>query len=283
MTSFRTNSLSDVGCRRSLQREGLAFVLVALLVGCSSGSGAMSDGGGGVGGGSAGKTGGAGQGGGGLGGAAGSTGTAGTSGTTGTGGAAGSGGGTGGVVGAGGAAAGGRGGAGGVGGAAGSGAAGDAGVVVAVDAGTHATDAGCQGVDLPGSGVPVGTVVTASLSVDSDHSPSAAVDQDLDTDWTPGTSAGWITFTFPTPIMISAVRIHGDALPVQSEIFTISTSTSTTTLGSATYEVPLWPGGVLPDIAITPGLYSNITVTMNTGSSWASIIEVWFLSAPACP
>ncbi len=158
----------------------------------------------------------------------------------------------------------------------------DAGGVDAVDAGMHATDAGCQGVDLPGSGVPAGTVVTASASKDSAHSPSAAVDQDFDTDWSPGTSIGWITFTFPTPIMISAVRIHSDALPANNEIFTLSTSASTATLGSATYSVPEWPGSVLPDVSITPGLYSNITVSINAGASWASIIEVWFLATPAC-
>ena len=151
-----------------------AFALVALLVGCSSGSSTTPGGGGG---GSAGKTGAAGKGGGGQGGAAGST--AGTTGTGGTGGVTG----TGGVAGAAGA------GAGaeparveplaraekparaavrapaarrirwtGAGGAAGAGTGG-------VDAGTHATDGGCQGVDLPGIGVPAGTVVTASSSL----------------------------------------------------------------------------------------------------------------------
>ena len=124
--------------------------------------------------------------------------------------------------------------------------------------------------------------MTASASKDSAHSPGAAVDQDFDTDWSPGSSVGWITFTFPTPIMISAVRIHSDALPANNEIFTISTSASTATLGSATYSVPEWPGSVLPDVAITPGTYSNITVSINAGASWASIIEVWFLATPAC-
>ena len=285
MTSLRTKSLGVVGCWRSLQVGGRALALVALLVGCSGGSGTTGGGGAGGGGGkggAAGKTGSAGQGGGGSGGAAGSnagaTGTAGTGGATGTGGVAGAGGAgaTAGVGGVGGAAAGGR------GGAAGGVDAGDAGVVVAVDAGMHATDAGCQGVALPGSGVPAGTVVTASASLDSAHGPSAAVDQDFATDWTPGTSIGWITFTFPTPIMISAVRIQSDAYPANNEIFTVSTSASTATLGSATYSVPLWPGSVLPDIQITPGLYSNITVSINAGASWASIIELWFLATPAC-
>jgi hypothetical protein len=158
----------------------------------------------------------------------------------------------------------------------------DAGGGVAIDAGTHATDAGCQGVDLPGTGVPDGTIATANNSLDSVSGPDRAIDENLLTDWTPGTPTGWLTLTFPSPIMISAIRIHGDALPVNNEIFTISTSTSTVPLGSATYSVPLWPGAVLPDIPITPGMYSNITVTMNAGSSWASIIAIWMLSAPAC-
>ena len=90
--------------------------------------------------------------------------------------------------------------------------------------------------------------------------------------------------TFPAPVMISAVRLHGDALPVTSEIFTVSTSTSTLRRSvSATYPVPLWPGSVLPDIQITPGLYSNITLTINGGASWVGIIELWLLATPACP
>jgi hypothetical protein len=178
-----------------------------------------------------------------------------------------------------------------VGGAAGSGVAGAAGAAdagadaggVAIDAGTHATDAGCQGVDLPGIGVPDGTVATASTSLDSTHGPAAAIDGDLTTDWTPGTETGWITLTFPSPVMISAVRIHSDALPETSEMFSVSTSTSTVPLGSATYSVPLWPGSVLPDIQVTPGMYSNITLTINGGASWASVIQLWLLAAPACP
>jgi hypothetical protein len=288
MTSFKTSSLGVVDWR-PLQRGGLAFALVALLVGCG-GSGTTTGGGGAGGVGSAGKTGSAGKGGG-AGGAAGSvagaTGTAGVGGTTGAGGVAGAGGGTGGIGGAAGRGVGGAAGV-GVGGAAGGfgGAAGvgtDAGGVDAIDAGTHATDAGCQGVDLPGIGVPAGTIATASTSLDSTHGPAAAIDGDPTTDWTPGTETGWITLTFPSPVMISAVRIHSDALPETSEMFSVSTSTSTVPLGAATYSVPLWPGSVLPDIQVTPGLYSNITLTINGGASWASVIQLWLLAAPACP
>jgi hypothetical protein len=138
-------------------------------------------------------------------------------------------------------------------------------------------------VALPGSGVPTGTVVTASNSLDSMSTPDLAIDQDPTTEWSPGRPTGWITFTFPSPLMISAVRIETDALPVGNEIFTISTSTSTVPLGSAVYPVRLAPGSVLPDIQVTPGLYSNITVTINAGASWAAIIQIWMLAAPACP
>jgi hypothetical protein len=29
-------------------------------------------------------------------------------------------------------------------------------------------------------------------------------------------------------------------------------------------------------------MYSNITITMNAGASWASIIQLWLLATPAC-
>ena len=309
MTSLKTTFLGEIGHRRSLQREGLAFVLALLLVGCSSGSGPSSDGGAGNGG-SAGKAGGAGHGGGGSGGSDGSTG--GTAGTAGVAGAIGSGGvagapGTGGAAG-GGAAGSSAGGAGGssVGGAAGggssvggtagssaggaaggaaggsAGAGGEAGAA-AVDAGTHSTDGGCQGVDLTGIGVPAGTVATASSFLDSSNVPGGAIDGDLNLQWGAGTNTGWLTLTFPAPTMVSAVRIHANALPVTNEIYSISTSTSTVPLGGGTFAVPAWPGSVLPDIQITPGLYSNLTITVNGGASWVGINELWLLAAPACP
>ena len=296
MNSFKTNFFGGIGSWRSWQRGGRAVALAALLIGCSSGSGPTPDGGGGHGG-AAGKPGGTGGAGGGQGGAAGATATGGAGGTTGTGGAGGAAGagatvGTGGVAGTGGAAgaggSGGRGGAGGVGGAAAGGAGGAAGAIAdgggvdAVDAGTHSTDAGCQGVDLTGIGVPSGTVATASNTLDSANPPGGAIDGDLDVQWGSGTYAGWLKLTFPTPTMVSAVRIHASALPVTGEMYSISTSTSTLPLGSATFELPEWPGRVLPDIQITPGLYSDLTITVNGGASYVGINEVWLLAAPDC-
>ena len=205
-------------------------------------------------------------------------GKAGTGGTAGVGGKAGTGG-TAGAAGTGGAA----------GGAAGAGTGG-------VDAGTHATDAGCQGVDLPGIGVPAGTVVTASSTLTSIYGPDASIvdagftytadrviDGDVTTEWISGAYGAWITLTFPAPTMVSAIRIHADALPVTSEIYSVSTSTLAAPLGSATYPVPLSPGSVLPDIQITPGMYSNLTLTVAGGASWVGIDEIWLLAAPDCP
>jgi hypothetical protein len=171
-----------------------------------------------------------------------------------------------------------------VGGAAGAaGAIADGGGVDAVDAGTHPTDAGCQSVDLPEIGVPTGTVATASTFLDSTNVPGGAIDGNLNLQWGAGTNTGWLTLTFPTPIMVSAIRIHANALPVTSEIYSISTSTSTVPLGGGTFVIPEWPGRVLPDIQVTPGLYSNLTITVNGGASWVGINELWVLSAPACP
>jgi hypothetical protein len=150
-------------------------------------------------------------------------------------------------------------------------------------------------VDLIGSGVPTGTVATASSSYSDTsadgsiidggmtYGPGLAVDGDPATAWNSGDFTGSITLTFPTPIPIAAIRLHVEALPVTEEIYTVSTSTSTTPLGTATRTVTLWPGSVVPDIQITPGTYSDITLTLNGGDSWAGIDELWLLAAPACP
>ena len=185
-------------------------------------------------------------------------------------------------------------GAGGAGGAAAGGTAGAG--TGGVDAGTHATDAGCQGVDLPGMGVPAGTVATGSgfitsydgpdgSTVDAGvaFSPERVIDGDIKTEWISGAYGAWLTLTFPAPVMVSAVRIHADALPVATEIYTVSTSTLAAPLGSATLPVTLSPGTVLPDIQITPGMYSNITLTVSGGPSWVCIDEIWLLASPACP
>jgi hypothetical protein len=300
------------GVERSRASQFPVVALVALLVGCSSGPGGGTGGAGGNGGaggqaGAGGHAGGGGKGGGGgggtagatgLGGAGGAGGAAGAAGAGGAGGGAGAAGGGGGAGAAGAAGGGGAGGGAGAGGAAGGGgqggAAGGAGAAGsgqtdagAVDAGTHPTDAGCQGVALPGSGVPAGTVATASgtLSVDGGltYGPSNVIDGDTTTEWIAPSSTAWLTLTFPAPVMISAIRIHADALPESVELYTLSTSVSTVVLGSAMLPVKKAPGGVLPDIQVTPGTYSNITLAVNAGGSWVGINEIWLLAAPACP
>jgi hypothetical protein len=152
---------------------------------------------------------------------------------------------------------------------------------VVPDAGTHETDAGCQGVDLSGVGVPAGTVATASSSL-STNGPGLAIDGDVNTAWNAGGFTGSITLTFPSATMIAAIRIHGEALPVTPETYTVTTSTSTTPIGSATYEVMMSPGSVLPDIEVTPGSYLDITVTINGNTSWVGADEIWVLATPAC-
>ncbi|HEY4395671.1 MAG TPA: hypothetical protein VGP64_16485 [Polyangia bacterium] len=315
---MRSKIKSFVGVERQRASQFPVLALVALLVGCSSGSGNPT-GGGGAGGkaGAGGQAGSGGKGSGGAGGVAGTTGKAGAGGASGASGTAGTGGlggtagggtaggggvaggtGTGGAAGSGGV-AGGAAGGGGLGGAAGgAGTAGGAGAAGsgqtdagAVDAGTHPTDAGCQGVDLPGRGVPVGTVATAdnSLVVDGgpSYGPSNTIDGDLTTEWVAPTSTAQpgasLTLTFPAPVMISAIRIHADALPEVVEVYSLTTSAGTVPIGSASLPVPRAPGAVLPDIQVTPGLYSNITLSVQSEPSWVGIDEIWLLAAPACP
>ena len=130
-------------------------------------------------------------------------------------------------------------------------------------------------------------MATASntLSIDGGmtYPASNVIDGDLTTEYISGTNNAWITLTFPAPVMISAIRLHADALPETVEIYSLSTSTSTVPLGRASLPVKMAPGGVLPDIQVTPGLYSNITISIDGGASWVGVDEVWLLAAPACP
>jgi hypothetical protein len=152
-------------------------------------------------------------------------------------------------------------------------------------------------VDLSGSGVPAGTVATASdfynstiygpdgsvVDVGIAYSPDKAIDGDTTTGWTAPSGNAWIKLVFPAPVMIAAIRLHADALPVTNEIYTVTTSTSTTPLATATRMVILRPGSVLPDIEIPPGMYSDITLTVDGIDSWVGIDEIFLLAAPACP
>ena len=141
----------------------------------------------------------------------------------------------------------------------------------------------CEGVVPSGVGVPAGTVVTVSTADDTDPAGNA-IDGDIVDEWSPGTTTGWLTLTFPAPSMIGAVRIHADARPVSNEIFTLSTSTSTVPLASMTAMiVPAPTGTLLPEMQIPAGLYRDITVTVNAGASWVGINEIWVLAAPTCP
>jgi len=275
-------------------RDLLLVILAAIWMGCSSSpSNSMTDGGGGLGGhagaaggmgGHAGAAGGmSGQAGAAAGGAAGAAGGAGTTGLGGSAGASGAkdggvadanggaGGGSGATGGGAGAGQAGAGGGGGASGAAGSGAAGNAG---------HSDGAvvdGCVSGDLAGTGVPAGTIATASAFSAADATADKAIDGDTTTRWNAGDHTGWITLTFPAPVAISGLRLHVHASPETTESYTVTSSSSTTAIGSATADVTLQPGLVLPDIFVPPGSYSDITITVNGGASWVAIDAIWLL------
>ena len=291
---------------RGRTRDLPLLILAALWVGCSSSpTNPKADGGAGAGGhaGAAGgmagtgHSGGAAGGGGvtGLGGSAGSGGVAGHGGSAGGGGSI-AGGGTGGNAGAGGAAGaagattdggtdaalpkdGGQAGAGGAGGAGGAAGTGAAGTGAAGNSGNHDGGMvdGCASGDLPGIGVPVGTVATASSSLSSDATPDKAIDGDTTTRWNSGTYVSSITLTFPAPVAISGVRLHVHASPEATESYTVTSSSSAATLGSWTADVTPQPGLVLPDILVPPGSYSNLTISVNGGISWVAIDAIWLL------
>jgi len=287
------------GFSREPMRDMLLVFLAAIWMGCSSSPANPKPDGGGVSGhtGVGGTAGGAGTaGGGGAGGAGGAVGAAGTSGLGGSagrggasdgGGSGGPGGvagemtdgGGGGAAGAAGSGAGGGpradGGGAGAGGAGGSGA---AGAGTTVDSGTDDGGVdGCASGDLAGIGVPAGTVATASGYTVTGFTPDKAIDGDTTTRWNAGTNTGWIMLTFPAPVAMSAVRIHAHALPDSIETYIVTQGSSTTAIGSEMVDVPPAPGIVLPDIQVTPGSYSSITITVSGAVAWVNIYEIWLL------
>ena len=246
MPSFETANLGlheAIGRRGIVLRGGLTFALGLLVAGCSSSAGSTP----GMGNGGQTAIGAAGAGGG-------EVGAGGAAGTTAAGGAAAPG-----VGGADGVSTGGQGGG----------------------PGTTTIET-CTGVVPTGVGVPPGTVVTASTA-DPENPATYVIDGDISDEWNADTTTGWITLTFPAPVMIGAVSIHADALPVTNEMYTLSTSTSTVPLGSLTAQVTTAPGNLLPEIRIPPALYSDLTIMVNGGASWVGINEVWLLPAPTCP
>ncbi len=123
----------------------------------------------------------------------------------------------------------------------------------------------------------MGTVATASTSLAADATPDKAIDGDTTTRWNAGTSTGWITLTFPTPVAISGVRLHVHGVPETAETYTVTGPSSTTAIGFQMADVPPQPGVVLPDILVTPGSYSSITITVDGGAAWVAIDAIWIL------
>lgn len=284
----KTKIAVDESRRSAGRHEFLVAVLAALWLGCSSSTHAGTGGAGGQ----AGSTGA------GVGGLGGSAGTAGLGGMSEAGGSSGGpGGGAGGEDGAG--AAGASGAAGDPGAAGSSGTAGDpgtagsgtaggpgaGGVTGTGGAGGNAGSLCSTAGDLPGVGVPAGTIATASdvLTVDTTAYPAdLAIDGSLATQWNSGTVNGWITLTFAAPVAISGIRLHADAQPVTDQTFTITADGSPTPIGTGTTSVMLTPGAVLPDIPVTPGSYSSITITVDSGESFVGLDEIWLLPS-SCP
>lgn len=63
----------------------------------------------------------------------------------------------------------------------------------------------------------------------------------------------------------------------------MSTSASTVPLATLTEQIMSEPGTYLPEIRIPPGLYSDLTLTVNAGPSYVGVNEIWILPAMPCP
>ena len=140
----------------------------------------------------------------------------------------------------------------------------------------------CRNWALGGIGIPAGTVPSASTSYGTTL-PIHAIDGDVTTGWNATTYTGWLRLEFPAPTYLSGVRLLAFASPSTSETYTINADLLTSPIGSATRTVYSGTTGTILDpIAVTPGTYSSITITINGGSSWVDIGEVSLLT-PTCP
>ncbi len=144
--------------------------------------------------------------------------------------------------------------------------------------------AACRNWTLGGIGIPAGTVPSANASYGSTL-PIHAIDGDLSTGWNSGSYSGWLRLEFPSPIYLTGVRILAGANPSTSETYTISADLLTSPIGSATRTVYVdagTTGTILDPIAVTPGTYTSLTLTISGGSSWVAVNELSILT-PACP
>jgi hypothetical protein len=140
----------------------------------------------------------------------------------------------------------------------------------------------CSTGPLGGVGIPAGTVATASASY-TQQGPELAIDGSLSTPWNSGGFSGWLKLEFPKPTAITAVHIQAGAKPTTNVTYTI-TADSQTTIGSGTRQVAAGSatGSVLEPIAVTPGSYSSITITVSGGASWVQINELSLIN-DECP
>jgi hypothetical protein len=140
----------------------------------------------------------------------------------------------------------------------------------------------CSTGPLGGLGIPAGTVASTSGSYLT-NTPEMAIDGVLSTAWNSGGFSGWLQFHFPKPTAITAIRIHASAKPTTNEIYTITTDFQKP-IGTATRQVlaDTVAGITLDPIPVTPGTYSDITITVNGGASWVQIHELSLINDD-CP
>jgi hypothetical protein len=155
------------------------------------------------------------------------------------------------------------------------------------DAGAAKADSGntvsanCATSGLSGMAIPAGTVASASGSY-SQSLASNAIDGSLTTPWNSGTYTGWLRLDFPAPVAMTAVHLAVGATPTTNETYTITTDSTTTPIGSSTQQVTAGIPVQLEPISVTPGSYSNITITVKGGSSWVQIMDISLVTSD-CP
>jgi hypothetical protein len=110
-----------------------------------------------------------------------------------------------------------------------------------------------------------------------------AIDGVMSTAWNSGGFSGWLQLHFPKPTAITAIHILADAKPTTNEIYTITTDFQRP-IGTATRLVlaDTLSGMMLDPIPVTPGTYSDITITVNGGASWVQIFDLSLIN-DECP
>ncbi|WP_379157300.1 IPT/TIG domain-containing protein [Paenibacillus sp. sgz5001063] len=131
---------------------------------------------------------------------------------------------------------------------------------------------------MQGQSFPVGTSVSASTAAEG-FVPANVIDKDLSTRWNATMYSGTLQLNFPTTISMSALQIAALATPATDEEYTIyglKDGLWVQISEPATRKVNTSSAALEP-IAVVPGSYEAIKVTVKGNASWVAINEITYI------